>query len=155
MLALKLIQYFSNHLATFGFWSSSAPDNITLNPAIRRLMRVFQTFRLALVLLLMPCLIQSSLFLIPELHLLIPLPFQGSDGGVIPVQEELEVLTKVYDMLDNTVSMWVGNVMHILASLCNSASRQHYEVRASHYPFFHNFKDSVPPSEACLYCCIR
>ena len=31
------------------------------------------------------------------------------------------------------------------------ASRQYHEVWASQLPFHHNFKDSVPPSEASLY----
>ena len=33
MLAFKFIHYFSNHPTTFGFWSSTPPDNITLNPS--------------------------------------------------------------------------------------------------------------------------
>ena len=42
--------------------------------SIRRLIRVFLNFRLAFVHLLMPLWVQSSLFLIPELPLLIKLP---------------------------------------------------------------------------------
>ena len=34
---------------------------------------------------------------------------QDSDGGVIPVQEVLELLTKIWHILDNAVSKWVGN----------------------------------------------
>ena len=33
----------------------------------------------------------------------------GSEGGVIPVSELHELLTKVHDILDNAVSKWVGN----------------------------------------------
>ena len=37
MSASKLIQYFSSHPTVFGFQSSSPPDNITLNPAYRKM----------------------------------------------------------------------------------------------------------------------
>ena len=36
MLASKLICYFSSHTAASGFWSSTPPDNITLNPVNRK-----------------------------------------------------------------------------------------------------------------------
>ena len=36
MSASKLIHYFSNHSAAFGFQSSTPPDNITLTPASRK-----------------------------------------------------------------------------------------------------------------------
>ena len=36
MSASKLIHYFSIHPAAFGFWSSTPPDNITLNSANRK-----------------------------------------------------------------------------------------------------------------------
>ena len=49
------------------------------------------------------------------------------------------------------MSKWVENAAHILASPFNSTSRQCHEVLASQYPFLQNFKDSVSPSEACLY----
>ena len=68
---LNLICYFSSHPAAFGFWSSTPPDNITLTPANRKLIRVCQNFRLTLVLLPMPLLTQSSSFLTSELPLLI------------------------------------------------------------------------------------
>ena len=76
---------------------------------------------------------------------------QDSDGCVTPVQEVLELLTKIHKILDSAVSKWVGNIAHILAFLFNSASRQCLEVCALQYPFLHYFKDSVPPSEACFY----
>ena len=69
---------------------------------------------------------------------------------MIPAQEVHELLTKIHDILDNAVSKWVGNQL-IFLSLSNSASRQHCEVWASQLPFLHNFKDSVPSSEACHY----
>ena len=46
---------------------------------------------------------------------------------------------------------WVGKKACILAYLFNYASNQHCEFWASHIPFLHNIKDSIPPCEACLY----
>ena len=48
---------------------------------------------------------------------------------------------------------WIDNASHILNFLFNHASRKYHEVWASHIPFLHSFKDTVPPSEACLYGC--
>ena len=31
-----MVHYFSSHLTAFGFWASSPPDNITLNPANKK-----------------------------------------------------------------------------------------------------------------------
>ena len=75
----------------------------------------------------------------------------NSKGGVIPVSEVHELLTKVHDILDSTATKWVGNSACILAHAFNSGSRQHYEVWASQFPFVHGLKDVVPPSEAHLY----
>ena len=41
--------------------------------------------------------------------------FQYLMGGVISVQELLELLTKTYDILDIAVFKLVGNTAHILA----------------------------------------
>ena len=60
--------------------------------------------------------------------------------GVIPVQEVLELLTKINDILNNAVSKWVVNIGHMLAFLFNSAFRQPHEVWASQYPFLHNLR---------------
>ena len=67
----------------------------------------------------------------------------------------LELVTKIHDILDNAVSKHVRNTACILASLFDSAFRQCCEVLASQDLFLHNFTDSVPPSEACLYGCIN
>ena len=42
---------------------------------------------------------------------------QDSDGGVRPVPEVLEWLTKIHDILDNAVSKRVGNTACTLVSL--------------------------------------
>ena len=70
---------------------------------------------------------------------------------MIPVQEGLELLIEIYDILDNALSKWVENTVHIWASLFNSASRQCHDVWASQNHFVHIFKDSAPPSEVYLY----
>ena len=56
---------------------------------------------------------------------------QGSDGELIAALEVHELLTRIHDILDNSVSKWVGNTACILASLFNSGSRQHHEVCTS------------------------
>ena len=57
---------------------------------------------------------------------------------------------RICDFLDNAVSERVGNTASILVYLFNSASMLCCEVWALQFPF-HNFKDTIPPSEACLY----
>ena len=70
---------------------------------------------------------------------------------MIPVQEVVDMLTKIHDILDNALFKQVGSTAHILVPLFNSASRQLHEVWVSQYPFLYIFKDPVPPSDACLY----
>ena len=80
---------------------------------------------------------------------------QDWEGNVIAASEVHELLTKIHDILDNTVPKWVGNTTHILACLFNSVLRQQCEVWGFQFPFLHNLKDFVPHSEACLYGCIN
>ena len=47
-----------------------------------------------------------------------------------------ELLTKIYDILDKTVSKQVGNTAYILAYLLNFASMQHGQVWVCSPPFF-------------------
>ena len=68
-------------------------------------------------------------------------PLQGSDGGIIPISEVHELLTKIHDILDCATSPWVGNTTHILAF--NSASRKSCEGWASHFPHLHSSKDTL------------
>ena len=75
---------------------------------------------------------------------------QGSDGEVITASELYELLTKIHDILDNSVSKLVFNAAHILAYLFTSASGQFDEVCTSVF-LLHNFKDTVPFSEDFLY----
>ena len=78
-------------------------------------------------------------------------PIQDSKRGVISVSEVHALLTWIHDILDNAVCKWVGNTAHILAHVFNSASRQLHDVWASQFPILHSPKDTLPPSEACLY----
>ena len=74
-----------------------------------------------------------------------------SPGRVISVSEVHKLLTKIHHVLVNAVSKNVGNTACILAPFLNSTSRQHHEVWALQFPFLHRLKDTVPPSETCLY----
>ena len=51
------------------------------------------------------------------------------------------------------MSKLVGDTASILAYLFHSASRQCHKIRTLHFLFLYNFKDTVPPSEACLCGC--
>ena len=61
----------------------------------------------------MPLWIQSSLFLIPELHLLMQLSLKRVLTDVSQVSKVHELLTKIHEILKNTVSKRVGNTAHI------------------------------------------
>ena len=76
---------------------------------------------------------------------------QGSDGKVIAASQVYELLTMIHDTLDSAVSTQSGNMACILAYHFNSVSMQCHEVLVSQFPFLHNIKESVLPSEACLY----
>ena len=74
MSASKLICYFSNHPAAFGFQASTPPDNISLNSANRKVDQSLSDFRLVWVLLHMLLLTQSNSFLFSRLPWLILFP---------------------------------------------------------------------------------
>ena len=153
-----LTHCFSSHPATFGFRASSTPDSITLNPTHKKTdqsVAVCIIFRLALVQLLMPLLIQSSLFLYRnctcghKLH-----PSKDLMKVLFQFQKCMNYSPKFYDTVDNAVCKWLGNAGHILVYVFNSVCRQHYEIWALHFPFLYSFKDTVPASDAYLYGCI-
>ena len=103
MSASKLIQYFSGHPTTFGFWASLPPDNITLNTANKRIeYRVFQTKSdtgaAAHVILDTKQLISCTRTVAS---------LWDSDGGVITTSQLHELCTKIHDILDNALSKWV------------------------------------------------
>ena len=49
------------------------------------------------------------------------------------------------------MSKWVGNAVHILAHVFESASRKCLKIWTSQFHFLKRLKDVVPPSEVCLY----
>ena len=151
MSASKLICYFSSHAKAFRFQSSTPPDNFTLAPANRKAesLSEFQTGIGAPVHATLDTKQLISCLRVALVDTTSSLP--NSEGGVIPVSKVCEFLIKVHDILDNAVSKQAGNSACILAHVFNSASRQHCEVWASHFPFLHSLKDVVPPSEACLF----
>ena len=55
---------------------------------------------------------------------------QGSDEEIILVSKVHDLLTRIYDILDNAISKWAGYTAPILAYLFNSTSRQCHEVWA-------------------------
>ena len=112
-------------------------------------MRVFLIFRMGLVQLLMPFRAWSSIFLIPEQPLLIPFPlFRIRIGGVIPVPEVLELLR--FMMFWTMLCLcWLGHSsFSCLFLFCFQEVLGGLGITL---PLLYNFKDSVPPSEACLY----
>ena len=152
MSASKLICYFSNHPAAFGFWASTPPDNISLNSANRKVdqsLLDFQTgvgaaahatFDTEQLISHLQVVLVDTLSSLPEV-----------EGDVIPVSEVCELLLRIHGILDKAVSKQVGNSVCILAHLFNSVSRQCREILASQFPFLHSLKEVIPPSEACLY----
>ena len=152
MLASKLINYFSSNTAAFAFQASSPPDNISLNSANREADQSLSDFQTGVGATahatldteqLISCLwvaLADTLSSLPK-----------GQGDVIPLSEVCELLLQIHDILDKAVSKQVGNSAHILAHLFNSVSRQCHEVWASQFPFLHNLKEVIPPSEACLY----
>ena len=154
--ASMLIYYFSSHPATFGFWASTPPDNITLISANREADKSLSDFQTGVGAAAHATLDTEQLIshlqvtLVDTLSLL-----PNAEGGVIPVSEVHELLLKIYDNLDKAVSKQVGHLAHILAYLFNSVSMQHCEVLASQFPFLHSLRDVIPPSEACLNGCIN
>ena len=47
---------------------------------------------------------------------------------MISVSEVFELLTKIHDILDNAMSKWAGNTVHILTHVFNFAFRWNHEV---------------------------
>ena len=152
MSAFKSICYFCSHPATFGFWASTPPDNITLNSANRKADQSLSDFQTGIGAAAHATLDIEQLISCPWVALadtLSSLP--KAEGGVIPVSEVYELLLRIHDILDKAVSKQVGNSAHILTYLFNSVSMQCCEVWASQFPFLHNPGEVIPPSEACLY----
>ena len=126
MSASKLIHYFSSHLAAFGFWISTPPDNITLNSANKKTGQSLPDFQTGVGAAEHATLDTEQLISCLWVVLVDTLSSLPKDeGSVIPVPEVHELPLQIHDILDKAVSKWVGNLAHILACLFNSVSRQH------------------------------
>ena len=90
MSASKLILYSSSHLAAFGFQASTLPDNITLNASNKKTDQIPSDF-------------QTGISAAAHATLYIEQLISHTSGDIIPVSEVYELLTKVSDILDNTV----------------------------------------------------
>ena len=154
MSASKLICYFSSHPAAFRFQSSTPLDNITsANRKVDQSLSDLQTGVGAAAYATLDTEQLISHLRVGLLDTLFPLP--NSERGIIPVSEVHELLLRVHNILDNTVSNQVGNFACILAHVFNSVSRQCHEVWASQFPFPHSLRNVISPSEAYLYGCIN
>ena len=147
MLALKLIHCFSSHPLAFWFWSSSPPDNVTLNPTNMKADQSLPHFKTCIDVAAHATL-DTELFISHTRTAIVTkiASLQYSEAGLIPVSKVHQLLTKIHNILDSVVFNQFGDTAHISANLFNSAFRQCSEVWASHFPFFQNLpKDSVPP----------
>ena len=121
MSASKLICYFSSYPSAFEFQSSTPPDIITLTPGNRKADQSLSEFQTGIGAATHATPNMKQLILYLRVDTISSLP--DSEGGVIPVSEVLELLTKIDGILNNAVSKCVGNSAHILAYVLNSASR--------------------------------
>ena len=105
MSASKLICHFSSHRAAFGFWSLTAPDNITLSSANRKADQSLSDLKTGVGAAAHATLDSEQLIShlrVAFLHTLSSLP--DSEGGIIPVSELHDLLLKVHNILDMAVS---------------------------------------------------
>ena len=142
MSASKLIHYFSSHPAAFGFWTSTPPDNVSLNSANRKADQSLLDFQTGVGATAHATLDTEQLISylwVALVDTLSSLP--EAKGDVIPVSEVHELLLQIHDILDKAVSKQVRNSTCILAHLFNSVSRQCCEVWASQFPCLHSLKE--------------
>ena len=99
MSASKLIHYFSNHPAAFGFWSSTLLDNTTLTSAYRKADQSLSNLQTCVGATAHANLDTEQLISclrVAHPDTLSSLP--NSEGGVIPMSEVHEILLKVNDI---------------------------------------------------------
>ena len=105
MSASKLIHYFSNHPAAFGFQASTQPDNITLNSANRKADQSLSDFQSGVGATAHPTVDMEQLISHLRVALVDTLSsLPDAEGGVTPVSEVHELLPKAHDILDKAVS---------------------------------------------------
>ena len=105
MSTSKLICYFSIHPEAFRFWSSIAPDNITLTSANRKADQSLLNLQTSVGDAAHVTLDTEQLISQLRVSLLDTLSsLSDSEGGIIPVSEVHELFLKVHDILDSAVS---------------------------------------------------
>ena len=104
MSASKLICYFSNHPAVFGFWTSTQPDNISLNSANRKVDQSLSDFQTGLGATAYATLDTEQLISCLQVALVDTLSsLPEAEGDVIPVPEVCELLLQIHGILDKAV----------------------------------------------------
>ena len=96
-----------SHPAVLGSWASSPPDNITLicvNKKIDQSLSGFQTDTGAAA---QATLDTEQLISHTRAALIDTILSMGSDGAVSDASEVHELLNKIHDILDSTVSKWL------------------------------------------------
>ena len=153
MLESKLICYFSNHPAAFGFWSSMPPDNITLNPANTEADQSHSELQTGIDAAAHATLNTEQL--IYQIRVALVYTISSLPG------EELFLFQKCVNYLSRFMTFWTmlfpdGLELSSYLNTCfYSTSRPHHEVWVPQFSFLLGLKDMVPPSEAYLYCCIN
>ena len=105
MSVSKLIGYFSSQPAAFGFWSLTAPDNITLTSANRKTDQSLSHLQDGVGAATHATLDTEQLISCLRFALLDTLSsLPNSEGGIIPVSEVCELLLRVHGILDSAVS---------------------------------------------------
>ena len=101
----KLIHCFFNQPAAFGFWSSLPPDNTTLNLVNKKTDQSLSDFQTGIGVTSHATLDTEQLTSDTRTAIANTITsLQDSDGAEIPVQEVLELLTKIHDILERAVS---------------------------------------------------
>ena len=101
----KLIHYFSSYPATFGFWTSTLPDNISLNSANRKADQSLLDFQTGVGTTAHATLDTEQLVSHLQVALVDTLSsLPEAEGNVIPVSELHELLLWIHDILDKAVS---------------------------------------------------
>ena len=102
--ASKLICYYSSYPATFGFQSTTPPDNITMISDKRKADQSLPEFQTGIGVAAHATLDMDQL----TSHLRVALvdtlsSLPDSEGGVIPVSKVHELILKVHNILDNAM----------------------------------------------------
>ena len=105
MSASKLICYFSSHPAAFGFWASTALDNISLNSANRKADQSLSDFQTGIHATAHATLDTEQLISHLQVALVDSLSsLPEAEGDIISVSEVHELPLQIHGILDKAVS---------------------------------------------------